>query len=103
MIVHIGFVAPRLIPLRKPKNLAGRSDKVSCADHRVESVQVATLSGWHHHVVCALVSPLPDFGGTNERDDSGKRFVYQRQLCLALGPDLRAGVGQALSAPFEAD
>jgi hypothetical protein len=53
------------------ENLPRRSDKVSCADHSVESLQVATLSGRHHPVVCALVSSLPDFGGADGRDDRG--------------------------------
>ena len=47
------------------ENRWGRSDRVRRADHRSQSLQMATLSGRDHHVVRALVSSLPDFGGTD--------------------------------------
>jgi IS6 family transposase len=50
---------------------------------------MATLSRRHHHVVCARVSALPHLGGTDGRDDEGKRSGHQPQLCVALGADLR--------------
>ena len=45
-------------------------------------------------MVCALVSSLPAFGGTDVGDDGGKRSGHQRQLCLAVGPELRARIGK---------
>src|SRR5580704_2794446 len=62
---------------------------------------MATLSRRHHHVVCALVSALPHLGGTDGRNDEGKRSGQQPQLCVALGSDLTAGTGQALPTASE--
>jgi hypothetical protein len=80
-----------------------RSGRVRRAHHRSQSVQMATLSRRHYHVVCALVSPLPHLCGTDGGDDQGKRFGHQPQLCAAVGADLRAGAGQTLPAASEAN
>jgi len=39
-------------------------------------------------VVCAVVSAVSAFSGTDERDDYRKRLGHQPQLYLAVGPDL---------------
>src|SRR5665811_2210860 len=86
------------VPLRKAE---WRSARVRHAHNRRQSVQMATLSRRHYYVVCALVSPLPHLCGTDGGDGQGKRFGHQPQLCVALGADLRTGVGQALPAASE--
>jgi hypothetical protein len=73
------------------KNLGCRSARVRRAHYCSQSVQMATLSRRHCHVVCALVSALPHLGGTDGRDDEGKRSGDQPQLCVALGANLWAG------------
>jgi len=89
-----------VIPLRK---LTGRPDRVRCADHRSQSLQVGTSSGRHHHVVCALVSSLFDLvaqmgeGPENRQapsDDTAVRGSVESR-CAAVGQ-----MGLSVSGPF---
>src|SRR5450755_2204055 len=99
-VTSVRTLAVLAVPLRKAE---WRSARVRDAHNRRQCVQMATLSRRHYHVVCALVSPLPHLCGTDGRDGQGKRFGHQPQLCVALGADLRTGVGQALPAASEAN
>ena len=85
------------------ENLPGGSDKVRLcrSPGRIRSSGDITLVT-SSCGVCAGVSVF-DFGGTDGPDYYGKRFGYQHRPYLAVGPDLRAIVRQALSATFEAD
>src|SRR5215831_7498294 len=77
------------------KNGSG-SDRVRRARHRVESLQMASLSWRYHSLVRAVVPEVSDLIGAHGRDGSRTWSAYPLQLHLALGPKLRAGTGQAL-------
>ena len=72
------------------------------AHYRFESIQMATLSWRHSHVVRAVVSTVSDFGGANGGNNGGKRVAYQLQLHLAMGPDLGSGTRQTVPETSEA-
>ena len=73
------------------------------APDRVESFQMASLSWRYHSLVRAVVSEVSDLIFTYGRDGAGTWSAHPLQLHLALGPNLRAGTGQALPPSPETD
>src|SRR5215470_9527492 len=79
------------------------SDRVRRARHRVESLQMASLSRRRHSLVRPVVPEVSDLICPHGRDGARTWFANSPQLHLALGPNLRAGTGQALPRSPEAD
>src|SRR5215469_11744891 len=63
------------------------------ADYCVGSLQMASLSWRHHPLVRAVVLEVPDLVCPHGGDGAGAWPVHPSQLYLAVGADLRAGVG----------
>jgi hypothetical protein len=73
-----------------------RSDRVRRARDRIESFQMASLSRRYHPLVRAVVPEVSDLICAYGRDGARTWSTHPLQLRLALGPNLRAGTGQAL-------
>src|SRR6516162_8459523 len=72
------------------------SDSVRRARHRVESLQMASLSWRYHSLVRAVVPEVSDLLCAHGRDGARAWSADPLQLHLALGPNLWTGTGQAL-------
>jgi hypothetical protein len=79
------------------------SDRVRRARHRDESFQMASLSWRYHSLVRAVVPEVSDLICAYGRDGAGTWSAHPPQLHLALGPNLRAGTGEALPPSPETD
>src|SRR5262249_58313382 len=79
--------------VRKGGSASGRLRR---AYHCVESLQMASLSWRYHSLVCAVVPEISDLICAHGRDGARTRSAHPLQLHLAMGPNLRAGTGQAL-------
>ena len=82
---------------------ASGSDRVRRARHRDESFQMAPLSWRYHSLVRAVVPEVSDLICAYGLDGARTWPAHPPQLHLALGPNLRAGTGQALPSSPETD
>src|SRR5262247_1902435 len=79
------------------------SDRVRRARHRVEPLQMAPLSWRYHSLVRAVVPEVSSLLCAHGRDGARTWSAHPLQLHLALGPNLRARIGQALPRSPETD
>src|SRR5215471_10035520 len=79
------------------------SDRVRRARLRFESLQMASLSWRYHTLVRTVVPAVSDLICAHGRNGTRTWSAHQLQLHLALGPNLRAGTGQALPPSPETD